>query len=52
MKLFRYWLGRKLIHAGLLAFPPGRVRDETTFILGEWARKVQRELDANPSPPR
>jgi hypothetical protein len=44
MRLFRYWLGRTLIHAGLRAFPPGRVRTEVTELLNEWGRQVGREL--------
>ena len=47
MELFRYWLGRSLLHAGILVLPDGRVKKEITQILGVWGRMVLKKL-ANP----
>lgn len=44
VRLFRFWLGRHLMHIGLRAMPPGRVRQEITYALGEWARSRHNEM--------
>lgn len=44
MRVFRYWLGRHLIYAGLLALPQGRCRTEIAILLGAWGRKLRAVL--------
>lgn len=40
VRTFRYWLGRHLIHLGLHALPPGRVKAELWEILEDYGRHV------------
>lgn len=40
----RFTIGRLLVHLGLLAMPPGRVRSELTELFGSWGRQVQATL--------
>lgn len=40
MRLFRFWLGRHLIHAGLHILPKGRARAELYYLLNNWGRHV------------
>ncbi len=45
-RLFRFWCGRHLMHAGLRAFPKGRVRNELGEVLNAWGRDVRLALVA------
>ena len=47
IKLWRYALGRHLIHLGIKVLPAGRVRQELTEILWAWNVKVRATLAAN-----
>lgn len=51
MRLLRFAVGRWLIHAGLAAMPPGRVRDELDAILRKWGTDVRAELEPFRMPP-
>lgn len=44
LRLFRFWLGRHLIHAGLRAMPPGVARDQITGVLDTWGRHVRETI--------
>lgn len=50
MTVFRFWLGRALIHAGIGVMPQGRVRRELEEILWAWSDKVEAILDAGDQP--
>jgi hypothetical protein len=41
MRLFRFWLSRHLIHAGLYMMPPGVAQDELYSILLAWGDHVR-----------
>jgi hypothetical protein len=40
MKLFRFWLGRNLVHFGLAVMPQGRCQAELYNLFNKWGRKV------------
>lgn len=44
MKLFRFTIGRFLMHMGLHVMPDGRVKKELTIVLHKWAEKVYKEI--------
>jgi hypothetical protein len=44
IRLFRFWLGRHLVHAGIKAFPEGRCKIELMAVLGVWGRQVEATL--------
>lgn len=44
LRLVRFTIGRALIHAGLRAMPPGRVRDELYNVLAGWGHRVRAAL--------
>lgn len=44
MRLFRFWLGRHLIHLGIRAMPPGPARNEIYNILAVWGVRVMRAV--------
>lgn len=41
VRMQRFRLGRFLVHAGLAAFPDGKVKEELTDLLWKWGRKVR-----------
>jgi hypothetical protein len=41
LRLFRFWLGRHLIHLGLRALPAGRCKDEIFNTLAAWSYRVE-----------
>jgi len=44
LTIWRFRVGRWLIHVGLRCWPKGRCQHEVTFLLGKWAEQVRREL--------
>lgn len=44
--LWRFWLGRNLIHLGLWVMPPGRVRSDLSARFLTWSIGVTSELAA------
>lgn len=46
MRMFRYWIGRAMVHAGLRFMPPGRVREELSELLWTWRMKVDATVAA------
>jgi hypothetical protein len=44
INLWRFAIGRALIHAGLRAMPEGRCRNEITAILMHWSVGVRHEI--------
>jgi len=46
-RLFRFWLGRNLVHLGLMAFPPGLVKSELYELLNSWSRLVTEVVKAS-----
>ncbi len=43
MRLLRFHIGRALLHAGLRALRPGRVRSELSALMDVWATRVRQE---------
>lgn len=41
MRMFRFAIGRALIHTGLRIMPPGRVRSELFQMLELWGSRVR-----------
>lgn len=50
MRLWRFRIGRALIHAGLRIMPEGRVRSELYGLMDQWATKVRDTVHPLPRP--
>lgn len=50
MQLWRYAIGRALIHLGLRVMPAGRVRSELYALIDVWASDVRRLLALQSAP--
>ena len=49
MNYFRFWLGRHLVHLGLLMFPEGRFKRDLYAALNAFGRKVLNEVESRQS---
>lgn len=41
----RYWIGRRVVHAGLRMMPPGTVRQQLFDLFNEWGRHVTETVE-------